>query len=93
MYTTGQYSSMNWANDIGSALTGLAFYVVLLLVIAFGCTVWYSGNTLVYAVLAKKKDDKNVLELPEDDEDLLEPVVDVPGKPEPEAPQPESDGK
>ena len=93
MYTAGQYSSMNWANDIGSVLTGLAFYVVLLLVIAFGCTVWYSGNTLVYAVLAKKKDDKNVLELPEDDEDLLEPVVDVPGKPEPEAPQPESDEK
>lgn len=93
IYTTGQYSSVNWANDISSAFTGMAFYVVLLLVIAFGCTVWFSGNTLVYAVLAKKKDDKNILELPEDDEDLLAPVVDVPGKPEPEPRQPEDDKK
>jgi hypothetical protein len=45
------------------------------MVVAFGCTVWFSGMTLTYAVLAQKKDDKNILEMPDDDEDLIEPVV------------------
>jgi hypothetical protein len=64
-------------------LIGLCLYVVALIVCAFGCSVWYSSTTLTYAVLARKKDDKNVLELPEDEAELLEPVITPEGmKPE-----------
>ena len=77
-YILGDYVSISWTSDIGSALVALVLYIVALMVIAFGCSVWYSGNTLVFAVLAKKKDDRNILELPDEDE-LLAPVVDVPG--------------
>ncbi|MFO7650035.1 MAG: hypothetical protein R6X13_01680 [bacterium] len=69
------YLSVSWAGDIGSLLVGLCFYAVALMVLAYGFTVWFSGMTLTYAVLAHKKDDKNVLEIPEDEEELIEPVV------------------
>ena len=82
LYELGDYVSINWASDISSVLIGAVLYIVVLIVIAFGCSVWFSGNTLAVAVLIQKKDDKNLLEVPED-EDLFEPVVDVPGKPEP----------
>jgi hypothetical protein len=47
--------------------------------------------TLNFAVLAYKKDEKNVLELPEDEEELIEPVPnpeldDLKPKPAPEEP-------
>lgn len=86
IYAISEYSSINWASDVASGLVGLALYIVALLVIAFGCSIWYSGNTLAFAVLAKMKDDKNVLELPEDDEELLAPVVPVPDLPGTEPP-------
>lgn len=70
-----EYLSVSWAGDIGSLLIGLCFYAVALMVLAYGFTVWFSGMTLTYAVLAQKKDDKNVLEIPDDEEELLEPVV------------------
>ena len=90
VYTPAAYVSINWSNDVGAVLLGVCFYVVALLVCAFGCSVWYSGTTLTYSVLAKKKDDKNVLELPEDEAELLEPVVAPegmkPGEPDADSP-------
>jgi len=75
VYMPGEYLSLSWSADIAALFLGAGFYVVALLVMAYGCSVWYSGSVLVYAVLAQKKDERNVLEAPEDDEDLLEPVV------------------
>lgn len=69
----------NWGGTVGSLFLGFALYVIVLMVLAFGCSVWYSGCTLTYTVLAKKKDDKNLIEQPDDDKDLLEPVTDIPG--------------
>jgi hypothetical protein len=48
--------------------------------------------TLNFAILAYKKDEKNVLELPEDDEELIEPVPneelkDLKPQPLPEEPE------
>jgi len=75
VYTPGDYLSLSWSSDIAALFLGAGFYFVAILVMAYGCSVWYSGSVLVYAVLAQKKDERNVLEAPEDDEDLLEPVV------------------
>ncbi len=87
MYMPTEYISFNWSMDIAAVLLGVCLYVVALIVLAYGCSVWYAGNTLVYAVLAKKKDDKNILEVPEDEEELIEPVVPTPD-PRPPTPDP-----
>jgi len=75
VYSPGEYLSLSWSSDVAALFLGAGLYVVALLVVSFGCSVWFSGSVLVYAVLAYKKDERNVLEAPEDDEDLLEPVV------------------
>jgi len=60
-------------------------------VAGYGLSVWFTGMTINFSVLAYKKDEKNVLELPEDEEELIEPVPnpelkDLEPKPAPEQP-------
>jgi hypothetical protein len=69
-----EYLSVNWSGDVASLLIGLCLYAVALMVVSYGFTVWFSGITLTYVVLAQKKDDKNILEIPDDEEELIEPV-------------------
>lgn len=70
----GEYLSVNWSGDAASLLIGLCLYAVALMVVSYGFTVWFSGTTLTYVVLAQKKDDKNILEIPDDEEELIEPL-------------------
>ena len=83
IYMPTEYTAIGWSVDVASVLVGVVVYIVVLMVLCYGLSVWYTGNTLIYAVLAQKKDEKNVLELPEDDEDLIEPVVPPPEPPKP----------
>jgi hypothetical protein len=73
MYLPSDYVSVGWSNDTASLLLGVCFYLVALMVAGYGLATWYSGMTLSYAVLAQKKDEKNILETPEDIEELIEP--------------------
>ncbi len=75
IYLPGDYFPIGWSIDVAALLLGACFYLVTLTVAGFGLSVWFSGTTLTYAVLAQKKDEKNILELPEDDAELLEPAV------------------
>jgi hypothetical protein len=88
-YLPGEYVSLGWSQDIASLLLGVLFYLIAIMVVGYGLSVWYTGTTLNFAVLAYKKDEKNVLELPEDEEELIEPVPnpeleDLKPKPAPE---------
>jgi hypothetical protein len=74
VYLPGDYVALGLNSDIAALLLGVVFYVVALMVVGYGLSVWFTGMTLNFSVLAYKKDEKNVLELPEDDEELLEPV-------------------
>jgi hypothetical protein len=74
IYLPGDYLSIGWNVDVASLLFGVCFYLVALLLVGFGFSTWFSGMTLSYAVLAQKKDDKNILDIPEDEEELIEPV-------------------
>jgi hypothetical protein len=74
VYLYGDYLRLGWSADIAALLLGVVFYLVALMVAAYGLSVWFTGMTLNFAVLAYKKDEKNVLELPEDEEELIEPV-------------------
>jgi len=74
VYLPGDYLQLGWSADIASLLLGVVFYLIALMVVGYGLSVWFSGMTVSFAVLAYKKDEKNVLELPEDEEELIEPV-------------------
>jgi hypothetical protein len=74
IYLPGEYLSIGWSHDIAALLIGVLFYVIAIMVVGYGLSVWFTGMTLNFAVLAYKKDEKNILELPEDDEELIEPV-------------------
>jgi hypothetical protein len=95
IYLPGEYVSVGWSQDIASLLVGVLFYLIAIMVVGYGLSVWFTGMTLNFAVLAQKKDEKNVLELPEDEEELIEPVPnpeldDL--KPKPATEQPTKEG-
>jgi len=58
---------VNWAEGIGGFLTGCGFYVIAFFVIAYGLSTWGAGQSLIYTVLVKIKDDKNLLEKKEEE--------------------------
>ena len=91
VYLPGEYITIGWGQDIASLLLGVLFYLIAIMVAGYGLSVWFTGMTLNFAVLAYKKDEKNILELPEDEEELIEPVPnpeldDLKPKPAPEEP-------
>ncbi len=47
---------------IGSFLLGVTFYLILFIVLGYGLSVQGSGQTLIYTILVKIKDNKNLLE-------------------------------
>ncbi len=68
---------VNWAEWAGSFLIGLGFYFIAFFVIAYGISVWGAGQSLIYTVLVKIKDEKNLLEKKEEEfeeEKVEEPV-------------------
>jgi len=64
----------SWAGAISSFILGIIYYLIILFVLAFGGSIYWAGNTLIFTVLVKKKDDKNLLEIKEE---TLEDIEDV----------------
>jgi len=62
-----------FAGAIASFLFGVIYYLIILFVMSLGGAIFWSGNTLIFTVLVKKKDDKNLLEIKE--ETFEEPQV------------------
>ncbi|MDI6840831.1 MAG: hypothetical protein QMD71_08320 [bacterium] len=58
---------VNWAEWIGGFLAGLGFYFLAFFVVAYGLSTWGAGQALIYTVLVKIKDDKNLLEKKEEE--------------------------
>lgn len=75
IYMPTDYQPAGWGNDIGSLLLGVVFYAVALMVLGYGLSIWFTGQTFSYMVLVNKKDSKNILNIPDDTEELIEPVV------------------
>lgn len=55
-----------WAGAIASFILGIIYYFIILGVMSLGCSIYWAGNTLIFTVLVKKKDDKNLLEIKEE---------------------------
>jgi len=55
-----------WAGAISSFVLGIIYYLIVLGVGSLGCAIYWAGNTVIFTVLVKKKDDKNLLEIKEE---------------------------
>lgn len=56
------YQHINIAMLIASILVAIVYYLVILFVVSYGATIWFTGATCVYLVIFNKKDDRNLLE-------------------------------
>jgi hypothetical protein len=55
-----------WAGHVASFVLGIIYYFIILGVMSFGTAIYWAGNTVIFTVLVKKKDDKNLLEIKEE---------------------------
>ncbi len=60
--------------SFGGFLLGLIFYTIVFTVVSYGLSIWSAGQTIIYTVLVKLKDEKNLLEKKEEsfEEEALE---------------------
>jgi len=56
----------SWSGAITSFLLGVVFYCIVLFIKSLGAAIFWAGNTVIFTVLVKKKDDKNLLEIKEE---------------------------
>ena len=56
----------SWAGAITSFILGVVYYFIVLFVKSLGMAIFWAGNTVIFTVLVKKKDDKNLLEIKEE---------------------------
>lgn len=57
---------VNVSEWIGGFVIGISFYFIAFLVMAYGISIWAAGQTLIYTVLVKIKDEKDLLEKKEE---------------------------
>ncbi|MBD3285470.1 hypothetical protein GF359_03470 [candidate division WOR-3 bacterium] len=67
---------------IGAILFAIGLHAILFFVLAYGMSIWFSGNTLVYLILVRKKDDRNLLDIKDEEIEIPE-KIDVTPEPEP----------
>ncbi len=56
----------SWSGAITSFILGVVYYFIILFVKSLGAAMLWAGNTVIFTVLVKKKDDKNILEIKEE---------------------------
>ncbi|UCF71304.1 MAG: hypothetical protein JSW49_03215 [candidate division WOR-3 bacterium] len=70
-----------WSGAITSFILGIVYYFIVLFVKSLGVAILWAGNTVIFTVLVKKKDDKNLLEIKEEPFEEEKKVEEI--KPEP----------
>lgn len=76
-------SDWSWAYWISGFIVGLAFTLIMIFVISYSLSTNSVGQTLIYTILRKKKDDENLLEF--FDEEFQEPIIPPVEETKPEA--------
>jgi hypothetical protein len=74
------YQHINIAILIASILVAIGYYLIILFIISYGTTVWFTGATCAYLVITKKKDDRNLLEVKEESFITKEKPQETPAK-------------
>jgi len=52
--------------QFGAFLLGMSFYALAFLIVGYGVSVFAAGQTIIYTILVKLKDEKNLLEMKEE---------------------------
>lgn len=60
------YQHINFAILIATIFVAIAYYLLILFVVSYGSTIWFTGVVATYLVIVKKKDDRNLLEVKEE---------------------------
>ena len=76
LYPLEYMPAINWAGAISSFILGIDYYFIVMFVSSLACSIYWAGNTVIFTVLVKKKDEKNLLEIKE------EPLEEKPEEPE-----------
>lgn len=63
------FGRANWAEIIGAFLMGLCFYTLFFIVAGYGISIFSAGETIIYTILVKRKDERNLLEEKEEKEE------------------------
>jgi len=63
------FMKANWAETIAAFLMGLCFYTLFFIVIGYALSIISSGETVIYTILVKRKDERNLLEEEEEEEE------------------------
>ncbi|MEO0091250.1 MAG: hypothetical protein ABIK61_00865 [candidate division WOR-3 bacterium] len=74
-FSPPSYQHINVAILIATILFAIGYYLLIIFVVSYGTTVWFTGTLANYLVIVKKKDDRNLLETKE------EPLTTVEEKP------------
>jgi hypothetical protein len=72
LYGGADLAAEGVSQGIAGLLIGLSAYVILLFVAGYVLSIWHSGTVLMFCVLLKKKDDKDLLAEKDTDELLAE---------------------
>jgi hypothetical protein len=70
---SGELAAKGISQNLAAVLVGASAYAVLLLVASYGAAIWSTGMTLAFVLLARKKDENNLLEDHETEDLLVEP--------------------
>jgi hypothetical protein len=66
IFSPPSYQHINIAILLATIFVAIAYYLIILFVVAYGSTVWFTGAFATYLVIVKKKDDRNLLETKEE---------------------------
>lgn len=66
LFSPFAFRASNWAMAISSVIVLLSYYVIILFVLSYPLTIFYTGLTTSFLVIYKKKDDRNLLAEKED---------------------------
>jgi len=58
----------NVTEAIGAGILSVAFFVIMAVIVSYTCALDSVGQTMIYLILRKKKDDENLLERKDEDE-------------------------
>ncbi len=80
--SSGAAPASGWSMIVGQVLFSIAYHFIILFVLGYGMAIWYSGSTVIYLILVRKKDERNLLEIKDEEIEIPEKLdVSVPAQP------------
>ncbi len=75
---------LNWAGHVSAFIAGMSLNMIWLIVLSYLASSWVAGQTIIYGIIVKKRDDRNIFERKEDKavSDARQPVAPAEASPD-----------